>query len=196
MRPQLPEPSSERAERFRALYAAGYLDVLRFVQRRVHPTHAEDVVAEAFLVVWRRIDELPARPSDQRAWLFGIARNCLLNARRGAHRAEALAVRLADADSGASTRASEADRFDVEQLATRADLAVAWARLAPGEQEVLALTVFEQLTSPEAARVLGISSAAYRLRLLRARRALRARLDPTPSAAHLTARQGATDGLV
>jgi RNA polymerase sigma-70 factor (ECF subfamily) len=113
VRPQLPEPSSERAERFRALYAAGYLDVLRFVQRRVHPTHAEDVVAEAFLVVWRRIDELPARPSDQRAWLFGIARNCLLNARRGAHRAEALAVRLADAEcSGSAPRHTDCGCYE------------------------------------------------------------------------------------
>lgn len=37
--------------------------------------------------------------------------------------------------------------------------------------------MFEDLTSPQAAQVLGITSAAYRLRLLRARRALRRQQD-------------------
>ncbi|MEU3452411.1 hypothetical protein ABZ671_02215 [Micromonospora sp. NPDC006766] len=40
----------DRELRFRALYAEAYLDVLRFAQRRVHPSQAEDVVADAFLV--------------------------------------------------------------------------------------------------------------------------------------------------
>ena len=61
-------------------------DVLRFAQRRVHPSHAEDVVAEAFLVAWRRLDDAPPRSADLRAWLFGITRNHLLNARRGQDR--------------------------------------------------------------------------------------------------------------
>lgn len=83
----------DREARFRALYADAYVDVLRFAQRRVHPSHAEDVTADAFLVVWRRLDDAPERPDDVRAWLFGIARHCLLNTRRGVGRHEALAVR-------------------------------------------------------------------------------------------------------
>ncbi|XVX20441.1 sigma factor-like helix-turn-helix DNA-binding protein [Actinomycetota bacterium] len=57
------------------------------------------------------------------------------------------------------------------------DLAHAWRRLSPVDQEALALAVYEDLTSPQAARVLGISAAAYRLRLMRARRALRRELE-------------------
>lgn len=38
-------------------YEAVYPDLIRFVQRRAHPEHVEDVVADAFLVVWRRLDE-------------------------------------------------------------------------------------------------------------------------------------------
>lgn len=53
--------------RFRALYADAYGDVLRFAQRRVHPSHAEDVTAEAFLVVWRRLDDAPTGPDDLRS---------------------------------------------------------------------------------------------------------------------------------
>lgn len=41
MSPVEPDPDA----RFRAVYASTYADVLRFAQRRVHPSHAEDVVA-------------------------------------------------------------------------------------------------------------------------------------------------------
>lgn len=39
----------ERDARFRLLFAGTYLDLLRFVERPAHPSHAEDVVAEAYL---------------------------------------------------------------------------------------------------------------------------------------------------
>ena len=162
----------EREDRFRALYAAHHLDVLRFVARRAQPDAAEDVVAEAFLVAWRRLDDAPRRPDDVRAWLFGVARHCLLNAGRGRARREALAVRIAAAEGTGDDVAHEADG-----VAARLDLAAAWRRLTEAEQEVLALTVFDDLTSPQAGAVLGIPAAAYRLRVMRARRALRRHLE-------------------
>jgi RNA polymerase sigma-70 factor (ECF subfamily) len=165
------QPSRE--ERFRSLYADAYDDVLRFAQRRVDPAQAEDVAAEAFLVAWRRIEEAPAELGDRRAWLFGIARHCLLNARRGQGRHRALAVRLADADPAAG--ASRA--LDAETVALRLDLVAAWSALGAGEQEVLALSVFEHLDSRRAGRVLGVTAVAYRLRLMRARHALARELD-------------------
>jgi len=169
-----PDPSREA--RFRALYADAYGDLLRFAQRRVHPSHAEDVTAEAFLVVWRRLDEAPQRPEDLRAWLFGVARHCLQNSRRGQGRHDALAVRIADLPAAGPT-----DRLDADLVAQRLDLAAAWRRLSETDQEALSLTVFEDLASPQAGRVLGITAASYRLRLLRARRALRRHLDsPEP----------------
>ena len=162
-----------RQEQFRSFYADAYPDVLRFVERRVHAGHAEDVVAEAFLAAWRRFEDAPQSRSDQRAWIFGITRNCLLNARRGLNRGDALAVRIGEAlMAHPPTPASDPDL-----LALRADLARAWRSLAPDAQEVLALAVFEDLTSPQAGLVLGISSAAYRLRLMRARGSLRRLLD-------------------
>ncbi|HEY3505210.1 MAG TPA: RNA polymerase sigma factor [Actinocatenispora sp.] len=161
----------DREARFRALYTDAYADVLRFAVRRVHPSHAEDVAADAFLVAWRRFDEAPARPDDRRAWLFGIARNCLLNTRRGQGRRAALAVRVAQVSPPVD------DHADTELVAQRIDLAAAWRRLSDTDQETLSLAVFEDLTSPQAARVLGVTPTSYRLRLLRARRALRRQLD-------------------
>lgn len=170
----------DREARFRALFTDAYPDVLRFAQRRVHPSHAEDVAADAFLVAWRRLDTAPATTGDTRAWLFGIARNCLLNTRRGLGRQDALAVRITEIAPPAAAGHPEDDA-----AASRLDLADAWRRLTAAEQETLALTVFEELTSGQAARVLGVTATSYRLRLLRARRALRRALHPAAGPAGL-----------
>jgi RNA polymerase sigma-70 factor, ECF subfamily len=179
-------PGGDAEARFRDLYQSTYDDLKRFAQRRADPSSAEDLVAETMLVAWRRFDQLPAQRGDARAWLFGIARNLMLNARRGEQRRVALEVRIAEA---ASTRAAT---DDAEVVAHRVDLSLAWRRLTPQHQEALALTVWEGLTSSEAAIVLGVSPVAYRLRLSRARRALRGLVDHLAEPAAL-ARGGATE---
>jgi hypothetical protein len=68
---------------------------LRFVERRVHPSQAEDIAAEVFLVLWRRLDDVPADREDARAWVFGVARRILMARMRGEQRRQALAVRIA-----------------------------------------------------------------------------------------------------
>ncbi len=167
--------ATSRAERFRLLYVDAYDDVLRFVQRRIGPDRAEDVVAEAMTVVWRRVDEVPTEHGDARAWLFGIARNCVLNTHRTRRRHDALAVRLAEVEALAPASGVVSDTADL--VDRRVDVAAAWARLAASDQEVLALSVFEDLTSRQAGAVLGISAEAFRLRLARVRRALRRDLE-------------------
>jgi len=156
------------------LYEAVYPDLVRFVQRRAHPDHADDVVADAFLVVWRRLDELPSRYDDARAWVFGITRNILLNEQRGEQRRRALGVRVAQTTTLLHTDPA------TDLVVSRVDLGKAWSLLSEVHQEALGLAVFEELDAPRAAAVLGISPIAFRLRLSRARRALRLHLDHLP----------------
>lgn len=163
-----------REARFTSLFEATYADLLRFAQRRVPSAHAEDVVAEAFLVAWRRLDDLPRRWDDARPWLFGIARGVIQNVHRAAERQRALAVRLADVPTGSTVE------LDADLVARQVDLSRAWQRLRERHQEVLALAVLDGLSAPQAATVLGISPVAFRLRLSRARRALRLHLDHLP----------------
>lgn len=174
---------TDREACFTALYERTYPDLIGFVQRRADPAQAEDIVAEAFLVAWRRLGELPAQAGDARAWLFGIARHTMLNTRRGAVRRRALAVRLAQATPVSSDG-------DADLVAQQVDLTVAWSRLSDVHQEALALTVLDDLSAPQAAAALGISPVAFRLRLSRARRALRAHLGhlPRPAVAGLRER--------
>ncbi|WP_232481487.1 RNA polymerase sigma factor [Arthrobacter sp. YN] len=164
----------DREEAFRALYESAYADLLKFVQRRADVANAEDVVAEAFLIVWRRFSEAPKHQEDARAWLFGITRNLMLNARRGEQRRQALGVRLAEA-----TATSHVDSH-ADLVSSRVDLGRAWALLSEVHQEALGLAIFENLAAPQAAHVVGISPVAFRLRLTRARRALRLLLDHIP----------------
>lgn len=170
--------SREREQRFRELYDSAYVDLLRFACRRVGPVQAEDVVGEAMLIAWRRLDDVPADLSGARAWLFGVARKTIQNSRRREEKHGAVAVHLAHEQ----TRTDSGGQF-TEFVLNRVDLAVSWPLLSVAHREAIALSVLDGLSAPEAAAVLGISATAFRLRLSRARRALR----------HLVAASSAND---
>jgi RNA polymerase sigma factor (sigma-70 family) len=158
-------------QRFRALHAATYADLLRFVKRRIPDDDADDVVSAAFLVAWRRLGELPG---DARPWLFGIARNILANQARSRLRRGAVDVRMV-----ADLSTVEADRSP--GVEARIDLVRAWWQLSAADREVLALVAFDGLTDVQAAAVLGCRRATFRMRLNRARNRLRAALAPEAS---------------
>src|SRR6185369_10842354 len=85
------------ADRFEALYAATREPILAYLLRRVDwPEDAADLLADVYLVAWRRIDEVP-RGDGARMWLYGVARRQLANHRRGDRRRTALASALAGA---------------------------------------------------------------------------------------------------
>lgn len=172
---------------FRVVYAAAYNDVLRFIQRRVDASHAEDIAAEVFLVAWRRANGLPETLDEQRAWLFGVARKMLANSLRSDQRRQGLSVRI-----GVHTSEDTSDTTAGAAVAN-VDVIVAWRRLTASQQEALALATWDGLTSAQAAEVLDISSTAYRIRLSRARRALRVHLGQV-SPAHTTSLSTAHEG--
>ncbi|MBM2614929.1 RNA polymerase sigma factor [Actinoplanes sp. LDG1-06] len=164
----------QQRQRYEEVYARTYVDLVRFVVRRGHPTdQAEDVVAEAFVVAWQRLKDLPADVGEARAWLFGITRRLLLAKQRSDTRGQALSVRIA---GQAAVDGTTIEHDDL--VATSVDLAHAWGRLTAMHQEALSLSVFEGLTGAQAAQVLGISSVAFRIRLSRARRLLKHGLGP------------------
>jgi RNA polymerase sigma factor (sigma-70 family) len=168
---------SDDADRFRELFAATERDLLAYALRRVErPDHAADVVAETFLVAWRRLDTVPA--GDQaRLWLYGVARRQLANQRRGQLRRARLADRLRSELPAAV--ASVRDTDDHRVAAVRAAL----ARLEEEDREILRLSSWEGLTPSETAAVMGLPSVTVRSRLHRARKRLRAELEAdTPAA--------------
>ncbi|HST43044.1 MAG TPA: sigma factor, partial [Conexibacter sp.] len=67
-------------ERFEALYRASRDDVYAYVATLLRDAAAaEDVTALAFERAYRRRRSFDRRRGDERAWLFGIARNAALD---------------------------------------------------------------------------------------------------------------------
>ncbi|MCW2758994.1 MAG: subfamily polymerase sigma-24 subunit [Nocardioidaceae bacterium] len=163
--------SDPRADRFRELYAANVHRITGYALRRVaSPEDAADVVAETFLVAWRRTLDLPAG-EEARLWLYGVARRVLANHRRGVVRRERLGWKLRDQLG----RQIHVDDPADELIETRA-VRVAMERLGELDREVLRLHVWEQLEPREIAVVLGLRPEAVRTRLSRARVRLRTEL--------------------
>lgn len=161
--------NDDRETRFRALYADHVDAVLGFALRRTdRPEDAADVVADTFLVAWRRLAHVPLEP-ETRPWLYGTARRVLANQRRGAQRRTALGSRLR-----AELRNVVPDPAD--GVVVSADVAAALARLSGRDQEVLQLHLWEGLAPREIAEVLGLTTVVVRPRLSRARARLRDQL--------------------
>ncbi|MCW2793708.1 MAG: Sigma-70, region 4 type 2 [Nocardioides sp.] len=150
-----------RRDRFEQL-APGLIEPLRrFLARRTDAATADDVLADTLLVCWRRLDELPEEPLP---WAYGVARNCLANAERGARRQRRVAAKIAVVDPPTETTPGPVE--DDEQVAE------ALARLRPDDAELLRLWAWEQLTPAEIATVLDITPNAASIRLHRARQKL------------------------
>ncbi len=158
-------------ERFEALYAAHAGAVLAFARRRTTSAVADDVVSEVFIVVWRRLEDVPA---EARPWLLGVARRSLANQSRSHNRQAALQRRLATLP----TETSKEDSDDTDGERVRRALET----LGEKDREALLLTAWEDLANREAARVLGMSTPTFNVRLHRARRRLARALEQDPGA--------------
>jgi RNA polymerase sigma factor (sigma-70 family) len=161
------EPATDR---FSRLFADTERQVLAYVLRRVdREEDAADVVAETYLVAWRRLEKVPAG-DEARLWLFGVARRQLANQRRGHLRRSRLADRLR-AELPAAVAPAHGP-VDNRVAAVRAAL----ARLDEEDREILRLSSWEGLTPSEIATVMGVPGVTVRSRLHRARKRLRSEL--------------------
>ncbi len=178
----MARPERDRRERFETLFERFHPEVRAYVLRRAPQAVVEDVVSETFLVAWRALDSVPKEPLP---WLYGVARRTLANHRRGHLRSAALSARLTrtlvqpEQDGPVSTEVEPQLRDALLALTVR-------------EREALLLVAWEGLSPAQAASALGCSSAAFRVRLHRARGHLAQMLERAPSEAAQTERPAHT----
>lgn len=159
-------------ERFEALYRSSRDDVYAYVATLLRDqAAAEDVTALAFERAYRRRRTFDRRRGEERAWLFGIARNAALDELRRRQRIARLAAEPAD------TTATGIDEGDValRRTAVRAAL----AGLSGREREIVALKFHAGLSNAELARVLGVSESNAGTLLYRTMEKLRKACDAT-----------------
>jgi RNA polymerase sigma factor (sigma-70 family) len=156
------------AARFTALYREHHGRVRGFAQRRVGSDWADEVVAETFLVAWRRIGDVPAVAMP---WLYRVALYEIANLRRRQAKSALVGDALRHENPHGGTD-NDPDSSDLLQSVARA-----FDTLGQRDQEILRLAAWEQLPMIEGAAVLGCSVSAYRMRLHRARARLAAKAN-------------------
>ena len=162
----MPSATDDRRARFERIFASHHGDLARYARRRaVSRNLADDVVSETFLVVWRRLDEVPENGC---AWPCHRRAGALRPAPRRPQ-----ARRLAERLAGEWSESLPPDA-DGEGDGT---LLAALARLGEADREALLLVAWEGLSRPDAASALGISRAALAARLLRARARLKRQME-------------------
>ena len=160
------QPHESRESQLDALWRTHAPAVLRYARRRMLPAEVDEVVAETFVVAWRRLDDVPevALP-----WLLGVARGVSANVRRTARRLDALTDRLA---------AQPAQDDEVEPtLSERVEAALDGLR--PDDRELLLLLAWDGLTREQAAQALGVTRGTLAVRLHRVRRRMQGLLATT-----------------
>ena len=171
-RATLRDVRRDRAEEFRCCFDEHWPAVCRSLARRGAGAQTEDLAAEAFSIAWRKWRSLPDEPLP---WLLRTALNLLANARRKDKRD----LPLAAADVSAAAEGGPHGVVTTQDSARQ--ILVALARLPATDREAIVLTAWDGLTATQAAAVSGCSTGAFRVRLHRARAALKAELATRPS---------------
>lgn len=158
----------DRAVRtFHATHAPALLAWAR--SRTADPRQAEEVVQETFVLAWRKQHQFDADRGSERAWLFGIARNVLIDQhrKRQRHLRAVPSGELPDlVDDGSLERAVEASHVR-DALSTLSD----------AHRRVVVETYYRGHSVRETAELLGIPAGTVKSRLYHALRALRSELE-------------------
>lgn len=165
------------AAAFAELYDRYAPRVRRFLRHQVgDDDRAEDLLQQTFMKMIEALPRYRAQGVPFGAWVFRVARNLVIDARRTAHPAspiESVADTLAGPQDPART---------VEQADERARLLAALDGLPADQRDVLVWRFFAELSPVETGAVMGRSAEAVRSLQHRAILALRATSTLGPDA--------------
>jgi RNA polymerase sigma-70 factor (ECF subfamily) len=144
---------------------------------------AQDLAQESFLRVWRHLGEFDPRRAAFSTWLYTIARRLALNWLDRAEQTLCVPSSGGEGDesdvAGAAALAVRAGGWgddplqQLQQRRERAWLQAGMRRLPLGDRSVLALAYVHDMSLAQIAQIEGVSEAAAKARLHRARGRLR-----------------------
>ena len=175
------EPTEDRSDRlqlFDRLYATHATALHDYLLGRTSDAEvARDLLQETCVRLWRRIAEVrELAPDRQRAWLFTVARNLVVDLYRSRASAEAANAALGQRAIAAGAGVVAAAETDAMAREDRDLLDAAIARLPQALRTVLVLQVLGDRTSAEIGELLGRPAGTVRYQLAQARRQLAAEL--------------------
>jgi RNA polymerase sigma-70 factor, ECF subfamily len=189
--PNRPDPSAEQqlVRAAQAGDAAAFDQLVRRHQDHLyrlmvrachHPQDAEEVASEAFLRAYERLRQFEGRSSFI-SWLGRIATHLCFRRRERAELPAVSLTELAHEEEGHPDRTPASDAPTPEQRALQDEMRRlirrAIAELPEPDQTVLRLRDIEDLSTAEVSARTGLSVAAVKARLHRARGRLRERLN-------------------
>jgi RNA polymerase sigma-70 factor, ECF subfamily len=169
----LGQAAKGNTDAFLKLFEAHYQAIYRFAYRLTNAAEiAEDVTQECFVQLIRepRFDQ---KRGPLRQYLYGIARNLVLQRRRVTGRE----VNWDDTTEG-NWEAGVGPANAATSLDVGAAVQAALSALPPLQREAIILCEFEELSLADAAAVLGTDLGTLKGRIHRAREGLRRRLAP------------------
>ncbi|TFD73489.1 RNA polymerase sigma factor [Cryobacterium gelidum] len=138
-------------------------DLLRYLERRVGSNDAPDALSDTMIAAWKGAARVPTNPVEARMWLFGIARNVVLNHSRGERRRSRLAERLRESVGVLPPNNDAAAGLDVLDAIQRLD---------PDLAEVIRAVHWDGFSLAEISQYLGLPASTVRSRYHRAKREL------------------------
>jgi len=151
----------DQVKRFETLFDAYAPDVHRYLRRRMaQPADVDDLVADVFLIAWRKLSEIPR--DGELPWLYRTAWMEFANQRR-----KVIPFPVGGAAELEGVVATEADPAD--RVVEDAEIASARKSLGVKDREVLRLAAWEGLTGDALGKALGMSTSAAASALSRAR---------------------------
>jgi RNA polymerase sigma-70 factor (ECF subfamily) len=164
-------PDDDSGDELRELYRRYSRELFGFACNALGDREvAEEVVQDVFARAWRHAGDYDPSRASVRTWLYTIARNRIVDARRRA------SVRPALAAGGEPETSIDIDH-ELEQAVLRWQVAAALARLSPEHREVIRLAHYGGLTLREISERKGIPLGTVKSRTSYALRTLRLILD-------------------